>query len=709
MSGPRVNSDSQSAKARWRARLATAFWSLKLRITLGTIAALVLGIGLTTAVLLQRAERDTLSLQSERELDEAARAAGILSRRAVELQRALQVVAAQLDQRTLADDARLAAFLHAQPVLRELFSTLSVSSSGGQLRIFVDEAGTRFPQLNVADRDYFRRTVAERRPIVSDVVQSRVSGQPAIIFTYPLKDATGVYGVLCGSLRLTRRDLLSDLVDAQAGESDALLVVTDARGQILAHPSRDRLLQSLATEPRLADAFRRWLADGGVVEPSGLRLAQPAEVVSAAGVAGPDWMIWRATPEAELLAPLRSARKQALEWAAGLIGLMSALILTLLRWLLRPLKQLEHRAQNLFNGDGDPHAGWPVGFGEIGRLARVLRHVGAERAQLEGFNAAVLGKLNSVMAAAPIGIAFTRAERFELVSVEFCRLFGREEQALLGQPVQMIFGSSADYQECGIQVQFTFRAGEAYVGEWQMLRADGTPFWARLRGRPVDAGDAQAGVIWTLNDIDQQVAERSRLEWSAMHDVLTGLTNRKGFEQRLKHVFDALPRSMPAAVAVIDLDHFKPINDTHGHAAGDAMLKAVAAAIASHVRASDLVVRLGGDEFALLLERCPPDVAMRVAENVHSAISALALAWQGRVLHVGASVGVASLNENTPNMAAWVAEADAACYRVKADGRGAVRAAAPALLRVDAGGRAIAEIEAVPGVTQAFWNSSAEE
>jgi diguanylate cyclase (GGDEF)-like protein/PAS domain S-box-containing protein len=668
-----------------------AFWSLKMRITLGTIAALVLGIGLTTGVLLQRAERDTLSAQNEREITEAVRAAGGLSRRVVELQRALQVVAAQLDQATLVDDSRLGAFLHAQPVLFELFSTLSVASFDGQVRIFVDETGTLHPQLNVADRDYFRRTVAERRPIVSDPFKSRITGQPAIIFTYPLKDAKGVYGVLGGSLRLSSRDLLSDLVDTQAGDSEVLLVVTDAKGRILAHPNRERLLQSLATEPRLAAAFQRWLADGSAVEPAGLRLAQPAEVVSAAGVAGPDWMIWRTIPERELLAPLRSARTQALEWAAGLIGLTSVLILTLVWWLLRPLTQLEQRAQNLFNGDDDPHAGWPAGLGEIGHLARVLRHVGAERAQLEGFNSAVLGKLNSVMAAAPVGIAFMRARRFELVSAEFCRLFGREEQALLGQPVQMIFGSNADYDRFGPDVQLAFEAGEAYVGEWQMLRADGTLFWARLRGRPVDVADAEAGVIWTLNDIDRQIAERSRLEWSATHDVLTGLVNRKTFEQRLEHVFEALPRSVPAAVVVIDLDHFKPINDNFGHAAGDAMLKAVATAIESHVRASDLVVRMGGDEFALLLERCPHDVAMRVAENVHSAISAVALPWQGRILRVGASVGVASLYEQTLDRAAWVAEADAACYRVKAAGRGAVRAAIPTLLRVVVGGRAVAD------------------
>lgn len=684
-----MNADCRTVGPGWRTRLGTAASSLKLRITLGIITALVVGIGLTTAALLHRAERDTLSTQHERELDEAVRAARVLSRRIVELQRALRSVAGQLDSATLADDARLVAFMQTKPVIRELFSSLSVASVDGQVRGFVDQSGTQHPSLNLADRDYFRRTLKGRLPIVSAPMPSRLSGQPVLIFTYPLEDANGVFGVLAGALRLASRDLLSDVVDARAGgDSNVLLVVTDGQGRILAHPDRDRLMQSLSAEPRLAGAFRQWVTAGSAMEPAGLRLVQPTEVVSAAGVPGPDWMIWRATPEAALLAPLRSARAQAFAWAAGLVGLMSALMLVLLRRLLRPLTLLEHRAQSLFNAAGDPHAGWPEGAGEIGRLARVLRHVGAERAQLESFNATVLGKLSSVMAAAPVGIAFTRAQRFDLVSAEFCRLFQRAEHELLGQPVQVIFGSNADYQTFGPQVQLAFAAGEAYVGEWQMLRADGTLFWARLRGRSVDANDAEAGTSWTLNDIDHQVAERAQLEWSATHDTLTGLANRKELEQRLERVFRAMPRSMPAAVVMIDLDHFKPINDTAGHAAGDSMLRAVAAAITSHVRASDLVVRLGGDEFALLLERCPHDVAMRVAENVRSAISAITLPWESRTFRIGASVGVAFLTEQLLDVAAWLAEADAACYAAKADGRGSVRAAVQPLLRV-VGGRTL--------------------
>jgi diguanylate cyclase (GGDEF)-like protein/PAS domain S-box-containing protein len=675
---------------RWPARLREVFSSLKLQVTLVTIAALVLAIGATTAALIQRAERDTLSVQSARELDESARIADLLSRRIVVLQRSLQVVAVQLDRTTLADPRKLGAFIESKPVLRELFSSLSVAGTDGEVRIFADAGGLRHPHMNVADRDYFQRTLNEQRPVVSEALPSRITGNAVTVFTYPLKDAHGVYGVLAGALRLASRDLLSDLAEVRGNDADVLMIVTDSHGRIIAHPNRDRLLQPVSTEPRLSEAFRHWQEIGAPAEPSGLRLARQTEMVSAAGVAGPDWMVWRAIPESSLLAPLRAARQSALGWAAALILLASGLMLAMLSWLLRPLTRLEHRALHLFNDAADLHRDWPEGSGEIGRLARVLRHVSAERAQLEGFNAAVLGKLSSVMAAAPAGIVFTRLQRFELVSAEFCRLIGREEHELLGQPEQMIFASNTDHRSFVAQVTAAFEAGDAYAGEWEMRRADGSLFWAALRGRPVAAGDASAGTIWTLNDIDEQVIARAQLEWSATHDELTRLANRRGFERHLERVLEALPGSVPAALVMIDLDHFKPINDAAGHAAGDAMLKAVAVAIASQVREDDVVARLGGDEFALLLQRCPNEVAMRIAENVRAAVAAIGLRWEGRLLRVGASVGVAMLHEHTASMGDWLAEADAACYKAKADGRGTVRSAGTSHLKV-VGGRAARE------------------
>ena len=599
----------------------------------------------------------------------------LLSRRVVELQRALQVVALRLDTATLMDEAALTRFIEGQPVLRSLYSTLFVATVQGELRLHSDDEGIRRPQLDLSDREYFRRTLREGRPIVSEPIPGKLSGEAVIVLTQPVRDASGVYAVLGGALRLSSRDLLDGLVDAQGSDASAMVVVTDERGRVLAHPDRRRLMTMLSEESRLSQAFATWMAGGAPVEPQGLVLPQPGEVVSAAGVPGPDWMIWRTRAEAELLAPLHDARQDALIGAVALIGLLSAGLLTLLWQLLRPLTLLEHRAQHLFDGLLQPQAGWPSAPGEIGSLSRVLRRVGMERARLEARNAEVLGKLGSVMSAAPVGIAFVQGQKFELVSTEFCRLLAAGEPDLLEQPLGRLFASDEELAAFTAHEQAAFRAGMPYVGEWQLMRNDGSRFWAGLRSKPVDAADRALGTIWTLSDIEAQKAAREQLEWSATHDALTGLVNRKAFSLHAQRLVDAVPRSLPASLVFIDLDRFKPVNDTAGHLAGDLMLLTVATAIASRVRAGDLVVRMGGDEFALLLERCPHATAMRIADDARRAINDVALPWEQGTLSVGASIGVAGLRSDTATVAEWIEAADAACYAAKAAGRDTVRAA----------------------------------
>lgn len=661
----------------WRRLAGSALSTLKLRITLGVMAALALGIGLSTLILVQRAEQDMLAAVRERELEESVRTATALSRRVVELQTALRLTAEQLDPATLADPAALRRFVDAQPVLRDVFGAIAVIGTDGQLRMMANGSGTSQPTMNLSDRDYVRRCLAERRPIVSEALPSRLDGSVLIVFAHPLIQAGRVHGVLTGMLNLNQRDLLAELVDRHTADDEALRVVTDAQGRILAHPNRSLVLSPLAAEPRLAQAAARWQRSGSPVEPAGLMLAQDAEVVSASGVAGADWVVWRAVDEQRLLGPLHAARQQALAWTSALVVLTSVVMLAGLWWLLQPLRQLEDRARHLFDAGRDPAEGWPTAGGEIGTLTAVLQRVSAERAVLERRNHELLNKLGSVMGNAPVGIAFTRAKHFELVSTEFCRLVGRSEADLLGQPARIIYDSLDDYEALGPKVAAAFAAGQAYVDDVPMRRADGSRFWAHLRGRPVEAGDSQAGTIWTVTDVTAEVAARAQLEWSATHDRLTGLANRQAFEQRLTRCFEAMPDSLPSTLVMIDLDRFKPVNDAAGHAAGDAMLQAVAGALRHRLRARDLAVRLGGDEFALLLEHCPLDAAMGVAEDVRAAIAALDVAWGEHRLSVGASLGVAALSTDLPTVAAWLHAADDACYAAKAAGRNTVRAAPP--------------------------------
>ena len=646
--------------------------SLRARVTLGTIAVLTAGIGLIAFVLVQRAEHETLRDQRQRELVEVMRTARLLSRNVVDLQKALGVVAAQLPAAALASDLALAQFFEGKPVLRSLFSNVFVARPDGQLAFYFDRQGAQRLQLSIADRPYFQRTLAERRAIVSEPLPSRVSGLPVVVLTQPLQGAGGVHAVLAGALNLSERDLLSQLVQAEDLDGQALTVVTDAQGKVLAHPDAGWLMLPLADEPRLAGAFRVWTGQGSPVEPSGLQLQQAGDVVSAAGVPGADWMVWRFRPHAELLAPLHAARREATAWAAGLIVVVSLLTFALLSWLLHPLRLLERRSRLLFGTDLPADQGWPQAGGEIGRLGQVLKEVSVSRGQLEASNKDLLNRLVSVLAASPTGIAFVRNERVELVSTEFCRLLGQSESSLRSAHPSQIFAAPEDFGAIRPRVLEAFAKGRTYAGEWKLVRSDGSHFWAQLRSSPVDGADATAGTIWTITDISEQKVAHDQLEWSAGHDPLTGLANRREFELRARSLIEALPGSLPAAIVFIDLDHFKPVNDEGGHAAGDAMLNAVAQAISASVRSSDLVARIGGDEFALLLEDCRADTAVEVAQAVRGAVAAVRLTRGVKTFAVGASLGVASLASDMASVQEWIGAADAACYDAKSRGRGEV-------------------------------------
>ena len=670
--------------ALWRA-MRSGRWlgSLKVRLAIGGLVAVLAGMSITAWQLSALAERDLLQQAAQREDDEARRTAALISRRLGVLQQALAQVGGQLDPATLHDPDRLAAFLEQQPLLRSMFASVVVSDADGRMLAYADQAGLRDTHQSVADRAYFRRAVNERLRVVSEPIVGRLLNEPVIVLAQPLVQASGVWGVLAGTLRLASRDLLQDLAEPASGDSGTLVVVTDAQGRVIAHPQRTQLLQNLAEEPRLAQAYLQWVAFGRPQGGEPGSWASDGEVVATAAAAHAGWQVWRAVPQRQLLAPVRQARAQALRHALLLAAGMAALLAAFLAWQLQPLARLERRAAALLTGEASDD--WPAGDGEIGRLSRTLRHVWAERTQMEAFNAQVLQKLGSVMAAAPVGLAFSRHQRFELVSAEFCHLLGRAEGELVGQLAQTIFASNEDYAALGPQVAQAFQRGDRYSGEWQLLRADGSRFWGLLRARPVAADDAAAGTIWSVNDVSEQVAARCQLEHAAHHDPLTGAVNRQGFEQALRALFNGQPGTRPASLVMLDLDHFKPINDTAGHAAGDAMLVAVTQAISSRVRSTDLVVRLGGDEFALLLPHCDHERALAVAEKVRQAIGDLALTWEAHTLRVGASLGVAELGAQHASAAQWLAQADAACYEAKRAGRGTVRSAR-GTLRVLAGG-----------------------
>lgn len=210
-----------------------------------------------------------------------------------------------------------------------------------------------------------------------------------------------------------------------------------------------------------------------------------------------------------------------------------------------------------------------------------------------------------------------------------------------------------------------------------LLPVDLTRAWLR------DEQGQVSGAVWVIRDVTQQRARQREARHLAEIDPLTELSNRRGFEAHLQQAITRVARTgQSASLMYIDLDHFKPVNDTHGHLAGDAVLWAVASVLRHGVRDSDIVARLGGDEFAVILAGCSLKRARRIASDLLEAMRGLSIPWDQRRLSVGASIGIAPLFGGM-SVDDAVAAADAQCYRAKAMGRDNVQVEAQSLGAVD--------------------------
>jgi two-component system, cell cycle response regulator len=174
-----------------------------------------------------------------------------------------------------------------------------------------------------------------------------------------------------------------------------------------------------------------------------------------------------------------------------------------------------------------------------------------------------------------------------------------------------------------------------------------------------------------MQDATEQEATRQLYE-SAVRDPLTQTHNRRYLDERLKAEFAYARRHLtPLSILLVDLDHFKSINDTLGHQAGDAVLRVVATGMHRMLRTEDLVARYGGEEFCVVARGTDSRNAMIVAERIRRMVEALHIPWEGKPVRVTLSIGLATMDQATPfaGVQALVAAADAALYRAKEAGR----------------------------------------
>lgn len=261
------------------------------------------------------------------------------------------------------------------------------------------------------------------------------------------------------------------------------------------------------------------------------------------------------------------------------------------------------------------------------------------------------------------------------------RIFQYRGDEIVGSDVRVLF--PADDVARGVADKEMARAAQAGCAgdfRWHM-RKDGSLIWADGMLYPVrDRSRRQLGYIKILRDATEEKRNGDAASRLALEDSLTGLANRTEFDNTFGHLRASAERNGKSLLLLLlDLDHFKHVNDRLGHAFGDALLQQAAHRMRATVRDSDFIARLGGDEFAVLMpDADSSDVGGTVAQKLVDVLSRPFLIDQHEV-HVGVSIGISAYPQDATELKPLFAKADAALYRAKGEGRGAYRFYTPGM------------------------------
>ncbi|CAG37680.1 sensor domain-containing diguanylate cyclase [Desulfotalea psychrophila] len=259
------------------------------------------------------------------------------------------------------------------------------------------------------------------------------------------------------------------------------------------------------------------------------------------------------------------------------------------------------------------------------------------------------------------------------VNKRLATILGYDEPLeLLGKGVEKIHLSEKNFKEFGEKHYNSLKQRDVFQIDYQLKRKDGSPAWVTLSGQALDSADPpdlDKGVLWMMDDATKRKKAEEKLVRIAATDSLTKLNNRRhffslGHEELALHLHNAQPLS----VLMLDIDHFKNVNDTLGHQAGDKVLKIFSKICAVNLRSVDIIGRIGGEEFAVILTNTPRSQAQRTAERIRLAIETSPEFTKQSLPKITVSIGIAT-NQPPENLDAIICRADKNLYQAKSNGR----------------------------------------
>ncbi|WP_175443116.1 EAL domain-containing protein [Halofilum ochraceum] len=449
------------------------------------------------------------------------------------------------------------------------------------------------------------------------------------------------------------------------------------------------------------------------------RLADGSDTVSTryltpAGANEPVFAIRAATGVGLLNEQLAATRDFVLLAAGSILALAILIALVSLRRLMQPLRWLQQAAENVsqergvddfvpVTAAGPPEIATPIRSfnamvervrglvteleGEVGqrRDAEVAANRARELAEAHARAASQAREFSQATLEAVVDavIATDTEGRIEYINPVATQLTGVAEADAVGRPIDEVVAlydrggqkrESHLVDRCVHERRTTGArrigrlAGAADADDGEMRYVD----YALVPMR--DRGGAVVGAVLIFHDVTEAQRMTERLRWQATHDSLTGLINRYEFENRLHQVLQSARDDAGAGVlCYLDLDQFKLVNDTCGHVAGDELLRQLSFMLGDRLAGRGTLARLGGDEFGLLLHPCGIPAARAIAEDLREAIQQFRFVWTEHIFTIGVSIGVVSIDAESPSTDILLSAADTACYMAKDQGRNRVQ------------------------------------
>jgi diguanylate cyclase (GGDEF)-like protein/PAS domain S-box-containing protein len=591
----------------------------------------------------------------------------------------LSLIADAIKPEWVAQPQRLNEFLQAQhSIYRLLPAGLFVISTDGTILADYPEIPGRKGR-NVAQRDYFIEAVKNGSLAIGKPFAAPSTVRPVVTWGLPIKDKNDrVVAVLGASALIQKSDLFAEIVPRDSRSLGDIHVISLKDGIVVA--STDSRLTLASTEnaevKALYGKFKSgWDGSDLLVDGNGMK-----SLVSGKRVPQTSWLVISALPESIAFAPISDNVRDAYRDAAIMAILVAFLSWLFLRWQLDPLAKSAQTINEIASGQAPLRPLPEIGGKEIRQLLigfnRLQERIDQQENQLrtseERWKFAVEGSRDGVWDRDMVTGKVTYSKRYK-------EMYGFGEDELMDENESW---HARMHPEDVAEIEAhrkSYLAGESetYVNERRMQCKDGSWKWVLARGMVIRSAEdgKPLRTIGTHTDISEQKRMEVELRDLATSDPLTGLPNRRHFLSRLEEEFVRLQRLEKQSVCVLmlDLDHFKQVNDTYGHSTGDAVLKHFAKILHEGLRKIDTAGRLGGEEFGIILPGADVAAAETFAERLRHMVETSPLQTDGLAVKSTVSIGVAAMRPIYTSSNDVLEHADEALYAAKSGGRNCVR------------------------------------